>query len=68
MKTETGVLVAALRILANDIEAPDDALREAADRLEELDDALADARLQMKGMAEAGELQGAEKELREARK
>jgi hypothetical protein len=53
MKTETGVLAAALRILANDIEAPDDVpsatLREAADRLEELDDALADAMRQMKG-------------------
>ena len=48
MNTETGVLVAALRILANDMEdALGATLREAADRLEELDDALIDARQQM---------------------
>jgi hypothetical protein len=41
MKSKTETLVAALRILANDIQSPDDipatCLREAADRLEELE-------------------------------
>jgi len=40
MKSKTETLAAALRILANDIQSPDDipatCLREAADRLEEL--------------------------------
>jgi len=41
MRSSTETLIAAMRILANDIQSPDDvpqvALREAADRLTELD-------------------------------
>jgi hypothetical protein len=48
MKSKTEIITAALRILVNDIQSPDDipatCLREAADRLEELDQALGEAR------------------------
>ena len=46
MKSKTETLAAALRILANDIQSPDDVpatcLREAADRLEELEHTIAE--------------------------
>ena len=65
MRSSTETLIAATRILSRDIKSTDRvanaALREVADRLTELDDALADARQQMAGMVDAGELQAAER-------
>ena len=61
MKSKTETLSAALRILANDIQSPDDVpamcLREAADRLEELQRELDEARDDVERLSEKLEVE-----------